>query len=285
MKIIGGDFNAELGPGEGIELTSVGHYTLNKANCRGEWMAEWLLENSLVALNTMYKKLPQKQVTYHTPKNGERQLDYILTERKHYSWSKDSEANDTIDMESDHRCVMAKFEIPKEKSKPRRTKAATTDCERDTCEDEHEQRYRVLEQEVKEAEPRKIKKVPAKEATGAEAGALAQKAATEEAAARAESAASTAAADGQSITKSHVAAAVGTEASEAQETRGNDKKKNLALIQERKSIAKLKREQISEISKKIKNCIRDNKRMKRQEKFRRSWKKSKEQGTSPVSNQ
>ena len=58
MKIIGGDFNAELGPGEGIELSSVGHYTLNKANCRGEWMTQWLLEISLVALNTMYKKKP-----------------------------------------------------------------------------------------------------------------------------------------------------------------------------------------------------------------------------------
>ena len=30
MKIIGGDFNAELGPGEGIELSSVGHYALKK---------------------------------------------------------------------------------------------------------------------------------------------------------------------------------------------------------------------------------------------------------------
>ena len=36
MKIIGGDFNAELGPGEGIELSSVGHYALKKANGRGE---------------------------------------------------------------------------------------------------------------------------------------------------------------------------------------------------------------------------------------------------------
>ena len=50
MKIIGGDFNAEQGPGEGIELSAVGHHTLNKANCRGEWMTQWLLENSLVAL-------------------------------------------------------------------------------------------------------------------------------------------------------------------------------------------------------------------------------------------
>ena len=29
MKIIGGDFDAELGPGDGIELSCVGHYTLN----------------------------------------------------------------------------------------------------------------------------------------------------------------------------------------------------------------------------------------------------------------
>ena len=81
--------------------------TLNKANCRGERMTQWLLEYSLVALNTMYRKIPQKQVTYHTPKNGEKQLDYTLTDRKNYSWSKDAEANDTIHMVSDHRCVMA----------------------------------------------------------------------------------------------------------------------------------------------------------------------------------
>ena len=68
MKVIGGDFNAELGPGTGIESSCAGHYTLNDANCRGEWMTQWLLEKSLVALNTMYKKIPQKQVTYHTRK-------------------------------------------------------------------------------------------------------------------------------------------------------------------------------------------------------------------------
>ena len=32
MKIIGEDFNAELGQGVGIELSNVGHYTLTKAN-------------------------------------------------------------------------------------------------------------------------------------------------------------------------------------------------------------------------------------------------------------
>ena len=86
MKIIGGDFNAELGPGEGVELSGVGiTYTPNKANCRGEWLTQWVLENNLFVLNTMYKKLPQKQVTHHTPKLAENQLDYILTDKKHHS--------------------------------------------------------------------------------------------------------------------------------------------------------------------------------------------------------
>ena len=86
-KIIGGDFNAELGPGEGVELSAIGHYTLNKAKTGGDWMTQWLLENRLVALNTMYKKVPQKQETYRSPKNDEKQSDYILLDKKHQSWS------------------------------------------------------------------------------------------------------------------------------------------------------------------------------------------------------
>ena len=134
MKIIGGDFNAELGPGEGLELAAVGHYTLKKGNCRGEWMTQWLLENKMVALNTMYKKAPQKQATYHTSKNEGKQLDYILSDKKHYKWSRDAEACDTIHMGSDHRCVRAKFEIPddKEKGRTRKTKAPPNEqkCEK-----------------------------------------------------------------------------------------------------------------------------------------------------------
>ena len=138
MKIIGGDFNAELGPGEGIELSAVVHYTLNTANCRGEWLTQWLIENKLVAVNTMCRKLPQKQVTYHTPKRVEKQLDYILTDKKHYSWSRDAEANDTIHMGSDHRCVISKFEIPKVKAKgkPRQNKAPTAEQQSEICHDD-----------------------------------------------------------------------------------------------------------------------------------------------------
>ena len=99
----------------------------------------------------MYKKLPQKQVTYHTPKGAKKELDYILTDRKHDRWSRDAEANDTIDMGSDHRCVMAKSEIPKEKRKHRRNKAPPNHIDGVTCEDEHDLKYNDFEQEVKDA--------------------------------------------------------------------------------------------------------------------------------------
>ena len=85
QKIIGGNYSAELGSGEGVELFAIGHYTLNKANTRGDWMTQWLLEKRLVALNTMYKKVFQKQVTYRSPKNDENQLEYILLDKKHQS--------------------------------------------------------------------------------------------------------------------------------------------------------------------------------------------------------
>ena len=112
-KIIGGDFNAELRPGEGVEVSAVGHYTLNK----GEWMTQWLLETKLVALNTRYKKVPQKQVRYRSPKNDETQLDCVLLDKKHLTWSRDAESTDILHMESDHRSVVAKFEIVAKEAK------------------------------------------------------------------------------------------------------------------------------------------------------------------------
>ena len=142
--------------------------------------------------------------------------------------------------------------------KPHRKNAPRTDCERDTCDnDEHETMYRDLEQEVKETDPKKIKKTMAKETTEAEARALTQKAAVAETAAWAASAALSAAMEEDFISMSSAAAAEVTEASEAKETKGQHLE-ILALIQERKTIAKHEKERIREISKKIKNCIREN---------------------------
>ena len=117
MQIIGGDFNAELGPGIGVERTSVGQHTLKEANSRGDWMKQWLMTQRLVALNTMYRKTPEKQTTYRTPQGAEKQLDYIRVNTKYLRCSKDVEANDMVHMGSDHRSVMAQFVVTVKKKK------------------------------------------------------------------------------------------------------------------------------------------------------------------------
>ena len=289
MKIIGGDFNAELGPGEVLELSAVGHYTLNKGNNRGEWMTQRLLQNKLVALNTMYKKAPLKQATYCTSKDAKKQLDYILTDRKHYQWSRDAEVSDTIHMGSDHRCVMARFEIPKkkEKGKSRKTKAPLTEQQSEKSDDGKQQKYLDLEQRVKEAEPGKNTESVSEEKDEAGEAAANREAKAEEAGWKTTadaSAAPAAAAADEDIEQSHAAASEGTAAPEAQET--NEKVERIrALIQERKTTAKHSKDRIREISKEIKKIITDNKRLKRQENPKRFWKKSKVQRTYPVSNQ
>ena len=63
IPIVGGDFNAELGLGKGTECKSVGRYTLNESNKRGHWLKSWLMLNDYSALNTMFRKTPQKQTS------------------------------------------------------------------------------------------------------------------------------------------------------------------------------------------------------------------------------
>ena len=70
-------------------------------------MKSWLMLNDYSALNTMFRKTPQKQTSIVSPKGKEKQIDYILTKRRYLRNVKDAEANDMIHMGSDHRCVMA----------------------------------------------------------------------------------------------------------------------------------------------------------------------------------
>ena len=300
-KIIGGDFNAELGPGEGVELSAVGHYTLNKVNARGEWMTQWLLENNLIAVNTMYEKISEKRVTYCSPKKETKQLDYILVDKKHVAWSRDAEATDILHMGSDHRCVMAKFEITaKVKRGKTRHQMAPVDKYRNEIKEEGKQReYLEIEQEVRDSEiKKKNTESETGEATNANAEAKKERRATEaegkkagEASAagtrsgkkRAEatdggaaiermseaadaSAAHAAAALGDCIETWHAEAANRSEAHEAEDANDEDKKIR-ALVQKRKNVAKTEKEKIREISREIKKRIRENKRKKRQEKI------------------
>ena len=82
IPIVGGDFNGKLGPGYGLECTSVVTHTLNGENKRGDWMKHWLMMQNFTALNTMYRKTPGKQTTYRSPKGNEKQIDYKFYQEK-----------------------------------------------------------------------------------------------------------------------------------------------------------------------------------------------------------
>ena len=112
------------------ECKSVGRYTLNESNKRGDWLKSWLMLNDYSALNTMFRKTPQKQTTFVSPKGKEKQIDHTLTEKRYLRNVNDAEVNDMIHMGSDHRCVMATIlvNMPEKKINVRRgiTKRETT---------------------------------------------------------------------------------------------------------------------------------------------------------------
>ena len=111
IPIIRGDFNAEVGPGNGTECKSVDRYPVNEGNKRGDWLKSWLMLQDYTALNTISRKTPLKQTTFTSPKGNEKQIYKILKKRRYLKHIKDAEANDMIHMGSDHRGVMATFTI------------------------------------------------------------------------------------------------------------------------------------------------------------------------------
>ena len=75
-------------------------------------MVEKLVDvNDYSALNTMFRKTPQKQTSFVSPKGKKNTLTTFLTKRRYLGNVKDAEANDMIHVGSDHRCVMATFLI------------------------------------------------------------------------------------------------------------------------------------------------------------------------------
>ena len=83
------------------------------------------------------------------------------------------------------------------------------------------------------------------------------------------SAAPAAAADDEGSMRRHAAAPAVTAAPEAPEMNEKDERIR-ALIHERKTCRKHNKDRVREISKEIKKYIRENKRLRRQEKFKKS---------------
>ena len=102
-----GDFNARLGPEDA-------RFTLHeKSNRNGQHLTDLMVENQLLAANTLFEKRRGKLWTYQDRTTGiKRQLDYILVRRKWRNSVLNAEAYSTFSsVGSDHRVVGAKLRL------------------------------------------------------------------------------------------------------------------------------------------------------------------------------
>ena len=135
--IIAGAFNAQLGLGIDSERDYVGEHTTGQANKRGIWMKQWLMIQNYVALNTTFKRVPEKQATFRSASVKHKQLDYVvLIDKRSRRYCTDAEANDMIHLESDHRSV-ARFRFPRFKKigglNNEQTSSQTQRCKRQSA--------------------------------------------------------------------------------------------------------------------------------------------------------
>ena len=111
IQIVGGDLNAELVPGCGVERTWVLVRTLSmkkKKKRRLGWSTGRCLKISQHSTRYAEWRLENKRLT-DLPKEPRSKSTTILIKRRHLKYNKDAEANDLMHMGSDHRCVMATF--------------------------------------------------------------------------------------------------------------------------------------------------------------------------------
>lgn len=105
-----GDFNAKLGCRKEESEDKMGGYGYGDRNGRGEMLMAYLEEQKLYAMNSFFKKKPQRKWTWTAP-NGEtkNEIDYVLTKTKEIV--KDVTVLNNFSTGSDHRLVRTKIAI------------------------------------------------------------------------------------------------------------------------------------------------------------------------------
>lgn len=113
LLIIGGDFNAQLGPEKA-------RFTYHKAsNKNGRFLTDFMEQWNLSAANTRFQNRPNRLWTHRSPRGYLSQLDYILVRRKWQNSIKNCRAYTSFtSVGSDHKIVSGTFKISYRQSKP-----------------------------------------------------------------------------------------------------------------------------------------------------------------------
>ena len=103
--LVAGDLNSHLGHKEGFKFSSHMH-----TNRNGYLLKDYLQENNMLSLNTLYQKRPGQRWTHTSPNGIKSQLDFILINKKWKNTSRNCRAyNSFVSLASDHRIVSAKL--------------------------------------------------------------------------------------------------------------------------------------------------------------------------------
>ena len=108
LLLIGGDFNAMLGPMDVL-------FTYNKVNYynrNGKNMLDFMDQFNLTATTTRFQNRTSKLWTHRRPSGDSAQLDYIISRKKWINSIKNSRAYNSFQgVNSDHRMVSCKCQI------------------------------------------------------------------------------------------------------------------------------------------------------------------------------
>ena len=119
--ILGGDFNAQVGPRDDDEDDrTTGKFALSPTNSRGQWLKSWASTQELIITNTHFETTTDNMTTFTTPHKQPRQYDYILVQKPLWRHTHNSRATTCPDLGSDHKAVCLHLHLPHSNFKQRR---------------------------------------------------------------------------------------------------------------------------------------------------------------------
>lgn len=108
MKIVLGDFNAQVGK-ETVFMPTIGKNSLHsKTNENGVRMINFATSRSLVVMSTIFPHKENHKQTWHSPNGIFTQIDHVLVSSRHFNKINDVRTYRGADVNSDHFLVVAK---------------------------------------------------------------------------------------------------------------------------------------------------------------------------------
>lgn len=109
MKIVLGDFNAQIGK-EPVFIPTIGKHSLHqKTNDNGERLISFATSRSLVIMSTIFPHKEKHKQTWTSPNGVATQIDHILVSNRHFNTIKDVRSFRGPDINSDHFLVATKI--------------------------------------------------------------------------------------------------------------------------------------------------------------------------------